>query len=528
MGATDIPELQYTPIDEIQERVARVKKTFLEHKTRDVEFRLVQLRKLYWAIKDHEQQIIEALRLDLRKPRFESEVGESVWLENDIVFISKNLHKWVKDEKADDIDLTFKFMNPKIRKDPLGTVLVIGAFNFPFQLTLGPVLGAIAAGNTVVIKPSENAPRSAVVMQKIIESSLDPSCYAFVQGAVPETQALLSERWDKIFFTGGASVGRIIAKAAAPHLTPVVLELGGINPAIVTKSANPRLVARRMLWGKLMNAGQVCTSQNYLLVDRSLVPAVVDEFKKAYKEFYPRGAKASPDYSRIVNEGAFHRLKGMIDNSQGKILMGGTMDEKDLFIEPTVVQVESPDDSMLVQESFGPLIPILPVDNLDEAVNIANNIQSTPLGLYPFGSKADTEKILSKTRSGGVSVNDAALHIPTLPFGGVGESGYGAYRGRTSFDVFVHRRTITSSPGWLESILAIRYPPYAGKLNKFKAASVQAPDFDRSGRKIRFGLLRFILTLGGGSAKAGASRAAVVAAVAYLVMKILEHRSSKL
>ncbi|KAL4921672.1 Aldehyde/histidinol dehydrogenase [Aspergillus aurantiobrunneus] len=528
MGAADIAELQFTPIDEIQDRVARVKKTFLEHKTRDVEFRLVQLRKLYWAIKDHEQQIVEALRLDLRKPRFESEVGESVWLENDIVFITKNLHKWAKDEKADDIDLTFKFMNPKIRKDPLGTVLVIGAFNFPFQLTLGPVLGAIAAGNTVVIKPSENAPNSAVVMQRIIESSLDPSCYTFVQGAVPETQALLAERWDKIFFTGGATVGRIIAKAAAPHLTPVVLELGGINPAIISKSADPRLVARRLLWGKLMNAGQVCTSQNYLLVDRSIVPAVVDEFQKAYKEFYPRGAKASPDYSRIVNEGAFHRLKGMIDNSKGKILMGGTMDEKDLFIEPTLVQVDSPDDSMLVQESFGPLIPILPVDNLDEAVNIANNIQSTPLGLYPFGSKADTERILSQTRSGGVSVNDAALHIPTLPFGGVGESGYGAYRGRASFDVFVHRRTITSSPSWLESILAIRYPPYAGKLNKFKAASVMAPDFDRSGRKIRFGWLRFILTLGGGSAKAGAGRVAAVAAVAYLVMKILERCTSKL
>jgi beta-apo-4'-carotenal oxygenase len=259
-------------------------------------------------------------------------------------------------------------------------------------LTLGPVLGAIAAGNTVVIKPSENAPKSAVVMQQIVEAALDPSCYTIVQGAIPETQALLAERWDKIFFTGGATVGRIIAKAAAPHLTPVVLELGGINPAIISKTANPRLVARRLLWGKLMNAGQVCTSQNYLLVDRSLVPAVVEEFKKAYKEFYPNGAKASPDYARIVNEGAFRRLKGMIDNSQGKILMGGTMDEKDLFIEPTLVQVESPDDSMLVQESFGPLIPILPVDNIDEAINIANSIQSTPLGLYPFGSKADTEK----------------------------------------------------------------------------------------------------------------------------------------
>ncbi|KAL3477149.1 Aldehyde/histidinol dehydrogenase [Aspergillus californicus] len=528
MGASDIPELQYTPLDEIQERTSRVKRTFLEHKTRDVEFRLVQLRKLYWAIKDHEQQIVEALRLDLGKPRFESEVGESVWLENDIIFISKNLHKWMKDEKASDIELTWKFMNPKIRKDPLGTVLVIGAFNFPFQLTLGPVLGAIAAGNTVVVKPSENAPYSAVVIQRILEAALDPSCYTLVQGGIPETQALLAERWDKIFFTGGANVGRIIAKAAAPHLTPVVLELGGINPAIISKSADPRLVARRLLWGKLMNAGQVCTSQNYLLVDRTIVPAVVDEFKKAYKEFYPRGAKASPDYSRIINEGAFHRLKGMIDNSKGKILMGGTMDEKDLFIEPTLVQVESPDDSMLAQESFGPLIPILPVDNLDEAIIIANNIQSTPLGLYPFGSKVDTEKILSMTRSGGVSVNDAALHIPTLPFGGVGESGYGAYRGRASFDVFVHRRTITTSPSWLESLLAIRYPPYAGKLEKFKSASLAKPDFDRSGRKFRFGWLRFILTLGGGSAKAGAGRTAVVAAVAYIIMQILERRTSKL
>ncbi|KAA8649837.1 hypothetical protein EYZ11_004151 [Aspergillus tanneri] len=528
MVTSNIPEIQFTPIEEIRSRSATLRKTFLEHKTRDVEFRLVQLRKLYWALKDHEQQIADALYLDLNKPRFESEIAESSWLQNDIVFVTRHLHKWVKDEKAEDIELAFKFMNPKIRKDPLGCVLVIGAFNYPFQLTLGPVIGAIAAGNTVVIKPSENAPYSAVVMQRIVEASLDPSCYTVIQGGIPETQALLAERWDKIFFTGGANVGRIIAKAAAPHLTPVVLELGGMNPAIITKNADPRLVARRMLWGKHLNAGQVCTSQNYLLVDRAILPAVVEEFKKAFKEFYPRGAKESPDYSRIVSVAAFQRLKSMIDNSQGKILLGGTMDEEERFIEPTLVQVDSPDDSMLTQESFGPLIPILPVDNLDEAINIANGIQSTPLGIYPFGSKGEVEKVLRMTRSGGVSVNDAALHIPTLPFGGVGESGYGAYRGRSSFDVFVHRRPITSSPGWLESILAIRYPPYAGKLSKLKAASTLAPDFDRSGRKVRLGWLRFILTLGGGSAKAGVSRAAVVAALAYLVLQILERRTSKL
>ena len=229
-------------------------------------------------------------------------------------------------------------------------------------------------------------------MQKIVEASLDPSCYSVVQGGVPETQALLAERWDKIFFTGGANVGRIIAKAAAPHLTPVVLELGGINPAIVTKNADPRLVARRMLWAKVLNAGQLCTSQNYLLVDKSLVPQVIEEFKKAYKEFYPDGAKNSPDYSRIVNNAHFQRLKSMLDNTKGKIMMGGTMDEKELFIEPTVVQVDSVDDSMCTQESFGPFIPILPVENLDEAIRLANGVQSTPLGLYPFGTKAEINK----------------------------------------------------------------------------------------------------------------------------------------
>lgn len=210
-----------------------------------------------------------------------------------------------------------------------------------------------------------------------------------------ETQGLLAEHWDKIFFTGGANVGRIIAKAAAPHLTPVVLELGGINPAIVTKNADPRLVARRMLWGKTVNAGQVCTSQNYLLVDKSLVPRVAEELKKAYKEFYPNGAKTSPDYSRIINEGHFHRLKSMFENSKGKVLLGGYMDEKELFIEPTVVQVDSVDDSLCSQESFGPFITIMPVEDLDEAINLANGVQSTPLGLYPFGSKADVAKSMS-------------------------------------------------------------------------------------------------------------------------------------
>lgn len=520
MGVSDIPKLEHTPVEQISAQVEKTRQSFLEHKTRNVEFRLVQLRKLYWALKDREQKILDALALDLGRSTFESTISETGWVQNDIVYVTRNLRKWLKDEKADDIDLMFKFMNPVIRKDPLGCVLIIGPFNFPFQLTLGPLIGAIAAGNTVVIKPSEAASNSAVLMQEVVEAALDPSCYTIVQGGVPQTQALLAERWDKIFFTGSANVGRIVAKAAAPNLTPVVLELGGINPAIVTKNANPRLVARRMLWGKTLNAGQVCTSQNYLLVEKDIVPAVIEEFKKAYKEYFPKGARASPDYSRIINESSFRRIKGMLDSTQGKILLGGTLDEKEHFIEPTLVQVDSIDDPLITQESFGPILTILPVDNAEEAVKLSNQVMSTPLGIYPFGTKVETDKILATTRSGGAAVNDAALHIPTLPFGGVGESGYGAYRGKASFDVFVHRRPITVSPGWVETFLGIRYPPYAGKLKLFKAGTALVPDFNREGRKIRFAWLRQFL------GQKAVGKVVVLAAIIYALAKLRQNRSS--
>lgn len=275
---------------------------------------------------------------------------------------------------------------------------------------------------------------------------------------MPETTALMEEKWDKIFYTGGYNVAKIIAKKAAETLTPVTLELGGKNPAIVTKNADMRLAARRLLWGKTLNAGQVCVSQNYILIEESVLPSFLSDFKKAIAEFFPGGAKAAQDYGRIVNERQFQRLKKMVDESGGKILLGGQMDEKELFIEPTVVQVSSPNDSMLVDESFGPLIPILPVKDLDSAIRIANEVSVTPLGLYPFGTNKETKRILDETRSGGASVNDAFFHasIPTLPFGGVGESGQGSYRGRSSFECFTHRRSIVKTPGWMEGLLAVR------------------------------------------------------------------------
>ncbi len=278
--------------------------------------------------------------------------------------------------------------------DRAAVVLTQGdrAYNFPIQLSLGPFIGAIAAGCTAVLKPSEVAPASAAVMQKIILESLDRSAYTVVQGGAPETTALLEEKWDKIFYTGSGTVGKIIARKAAETLTPVTLELGGRNSAIVSKNADPRLAARRLLWGKILNAGQVCTSQNYIIVEKDILPAFLAELNAAMKEFYPEGAKASPDYGRIVSDRQFRRLKGMLDNSRGKILLGGSMDEKERFIEPTVVQVDDLDDSLIVDESFGPLIPVYAVDDLNDAIKAANQVHSTPLAIYPFGTRNETDQ----------------------------------------------------------------------------------------------------------------------------------------
>lgn len=396
MASTTIPPFAATPVESIPSAVNLCKTTFRSQKTKPLSYRLVQLRKLYWGITDYADALTEACKKDLGKPTFETALVELDWCKNDIIFVTKNLEKWMKDESAPDIALSNKLFSPRIKKDPLGTVLVIGAFNFPVQLCLGPLIGAIAAGCTAILKPSEASPATAMVLKKVVEEYLDPNAYAVINGAIPETTALLNEKWDKIFYTGSAGVGTIIAKKAAETLTPVCLELGGRNPAFVTKNADARLAARRMLWGKLHNAGQVCISQNYIMVEKEILPAFIEELKVAVKEFYPKGQKNSEDYGRIVNNRHFHRIKKMVDDSKGKIIMGGEMDEADNFIEITVVLVQDKNDSMIAEESFGPLIPLLVVDDIEEAIRTANSVDSTPLGLYAFGSKAETTKSESK------------------------------------------------------------------------------------------------------------------------------------
>jgi beta-apo-4'-carotenal oxygenase len=523
----DIQPFTPTPLDSISTIHQRVVNKFHTHTTRPIEYRLKQLRSLYWGIKDAENAILEACKLDLGKSAYEAYLVEVGWVLNDIIFMSKNLARFSKDESAEDIDLTNKFMRPRIRKDPLGAVMIIGAYNFPIQLSLGPLIGAIAAGCTAVLKPSENAPNAARVMQHIIEDALDGSAFAVVQGAVPETTALLDCKWDKIFYTGSATVGTIVAKKAAETLTPVTLELGGRNPAIITQNADPRLAARRMLWAKLLNVGQVCVSQNYILVHKDILPELVRQMELALTEFQPKGAEESPDYGKIVNERQWQRLKDMLDSTSGKILIGGHSNREKRFFEVTVVQVESVDDPLLKEESFGPLIPILPFEDLGEAIATANKVHATPLGVYPFGSKADTDRILNETRSGGASVNDAFFHasIPTLPFGGVGDSGTGAYRGKASFECFTHRRSVTTTPSWIEGMLDIRYPPFTdAKFKKLKTMTQLKPDFDRQGRPTG-GVIWWFIGLGGKDVASGLMRWAVVAAAAAVAFRVLRTRA---
>ena len=388
-----IPEYASTPVGDIPATARRVRLAFRTHKTKDIQWRLVQLRKFYWALSDLDAEMKEALHRDIRKSPYESELTEIDFLRNACMFMIDNLKSFAKDEKLGSpaVPLSFSMMNTRVRKEPIGAVLVIGAYNYPFQLLLGPLLGAVAAGCTAVVKPSELAPVSAMVIKEIV-SRLDPEAFAVVNGAVPETTALLDEKWDKIMYTGSAHVGTIIAKKAAETLTPVCLELGGRNPAFVTKNANLALAARRLLWAKVSNAGQVCLSQNYILIDKDAVQPFVEHLKTSLKDFFPDGPKASPDLSRIINARHFQRIKNMLDSTKGEILVGGAMDEAELYIEPTVVLIKSMDDPMIREESFGPIFAIYPVNTLDEALNVANRVHRTPLALFTFGSKAENAR----------------------------------------------------------------------------------------------------------------------------------------
>ncbi|CAJ2502676.1 Uu.00g100700.m01.CDS01 [Anthostomella pinea] len=508
-----IPAFEATPLDSIPKIAASARSSYASQKTKDVEWRLVQLRKLWWGLTDYTEKLQAALKQDLNKPGHDALLSEINYTISDLNNTIKKLKAWAKDDTNLDYPLTFTALKPRLRKEPLGTALIIGPYNFPLMLNICPLIGAISAGCTAVIKPSESAPATAMVMKEMIEKYLDPTAFSVVNGMIPETAALLNEKWAKIFYTGGLTVAKIVARKAAETLTPVTLELGGRNPAFVSRSSDLALAARRLMWGKTLNAGQVCMSHNYVLVERDVVDDFIKCINATYKEFFPQGCQASPDYARVVNERQWDRMKKMLDTTKGRIVMGGELDRADRFISPTAVLVDSVDDPMMAEESFGPIWAILPYDDLDEAIKTMNTVDPTPLSLMTFGSKAENEQIINQVTSGGASINDSFMHgcVSTLPFGGVGESGTGSYHGKAGFDCFTHQRTMVTTPGWMDKLLRVRYLPHSpGDFKQFQWMNAAKPDFDRDGRKTSGSGLGYwlwmVLGLGGPSVKGALAR----------------------
>ncbi|KAJ6257311.1 Omega-crystallin [Drechslerella dactyloides] len=427
------------------------------------------LRKLWWGFHDHEADIVAALAQDLRKAGHESLQSDGIWLKNATIDVINGLDKWIKEDKLD-VDLLGKLSAPTVRKEPMGVVLIIGAYNYPFQLTFGPMLGAIAAGNCVIVKPSEVSSASAAVLTNIITESLDPDAFAVVNGAIPETTKLLEQKYDKICYTGNGVVGRIVAAAAAKHLTPMILELGGLNPCIITKNADAKLAARRICWGKALNAGQVCLAPNYVLVPSSKEAEFVAAISDTWRKFYPEGMQASADLARLVNNRHFNRIKKMLDESSGEVKVGGCTDEKEKYIDLTLVKVKDENDALMRDEIFGPVLPYLVVDDLDDQIEFVNRVSDTPLALYPF-------------------TNDKK------------EAEYNKF----GFEQFSHHRTTARQAGnWFEALLDARYPPYLpAKIAQFRALLEKKPNFTRDG-KVRASAaswLGWLLTLGGGDSK---------------------------
>ncbi|XP_008219616.1 PREDICTED: aldehyde dehydrogenase family 3 member H1 isoform X1 [Prunus mume] len=441
-------------------------------KTRSYEWRESQLKNLLKVAEHHEQEIVDALRSDLSKPEFEAYVQEISMLKSSCKLALKELRNWMKPEKAKTSLTTFP-SSAEIVSEPLGVILIISAWNYPFLLSLDPVVGAIAAGNAVVLKPSELAPATSSLLAKLVGEYMDSSSIRVVEGAVAETSALLDQKWDKICYTGNGRVGRIVMASAAKHLTPVLLELGGKSPVVVDSGINLQVATRRIIVGKWgCNNGQACISPDYIVTTKDFAPKLVDSLKRELENFYGNNPLESKDLSRIVNSNHFARLTKLLDEDKvsGKIVLGGERDKTNLRIAPTILLDVSRDSLIMNEEIFGPLLPILTVDRVEESFDLINS-GTKPLAAYLFtNNKKLKEHFVRTVSAGGLVVNDTTIHlaVPSLPFGGVGESGMGAYHGKFSFDAFSHKKAVVYRG--FAGDASVRYPPYTkGKLRLLKA-----------------------------------------------------------
>jgi aldehyde dehydrogenase (NAD+) len=459
-GSESISKLYlYSPMS-ILETLERQRKFFTSGKTRDVEFRLGKLRELKQAIKKYELQIIEALAADLAKSEFEAyetEIGNSY---QELNFALKHLRSWVKPEKVP-TPLTILPSRSYIYKEPRGTSLIIGPWNFPFQLNVIPLLGSIAAGNTSIIKPSEVAPGTSRILAELIAKTFSDEYIAVFQGDAQVAKELLTQKFDTIFFTGGTRIGREVAEQAARNLTPTILELGGKSPCIVDVNTNMQITARRIVWGKFLNAGQTCIAPDYVLVHRSEKSSLLTKMKEQILQLFGTDPSKSTDYPRIINERHFDRLVSLI---KGNIFEGGNYDRGTRYIAPTILQDVDFEHASMNDEIFGPVLPVMEYDTLDEGIQLINK-HSHPLALYLFTNNKDTEeKIINSISFGTGCINDCLVQFqnPNLPFGGVGTSGIGSYHGKNSFDAFSHRKSIVKSTPSLD--LPLRYPPYRQRI----------------------------------------------------------------
>ena len=431
----------------------------------DISYRKQSLIKLLNCVKVHEQEIIEALYADFKKPAFEAVATETSYIISELNHTIKNIHKWARPTMVLPSFVNFP-SSDYIYKEPYGKVLIIAPWNYPYQLAFCPLIAAVAAGNQVVVKPSELTPNTSKIVAKIIKETFDKNHVECIEGNADVAQQLLSQRWDYIFFTGSVSVGKIVAKAAAENLTPVTLELGGKNPCIIDETANLKLAAKRIVWGKFLNAGQTCIAPDYLLVSKKIKATFIELLKTEITNAYGENPEVSTDFPRIINEKNWKRLTAMLANQT--IISGGKINDTDYYIAPTLIDEPQLDSLVMKDEIFGPILPILSFKNESYLHEVITQYEK-PISLFIFTeNKSFAKKIIQNYSFGGGCINDTVIHFSNnrLPFGGVGHSGIGAYHGKRSFDTFSHQKAIVKKGNWLD--IPMRYAPYKGKLKNLR------------------------------------------------------------
>jgi aldehyde dehydrogenase (NAD+) len=445
---------------DVAKTVARLRQTFATGKTRNLEWRKEQLGALKRLLVENEAKIADALEKDLGRSPFEAWLADVANTAGEAAYAAKNVAKWAK-RRHRRLEMSQLPGRGWIEYEPYGTVLIIGAWNFPFALTLGPAVGAIAAGNTVLLKPSEVAPASSALMAELVPRYLDNDAVAVIEGDGAVSQELIAQGFDHLLFTGGTEIGRKVYEGAASHLTPVTLELGGKSPVIVSADADIKVAAKRIAWTKLINSGQICIAPDYVLAEAPIRDNLVDEIQKAVAGFEAENVTGG---KRIVNERHFNRLTTALAATQGDVAIGGGSDASNLSIQPTVVVDPATDEPLMTDEIFGPILPVVTVRNLDEAIEFVN-ARPKPLAAYLFTkAKKTRERVIREVPAGGMVVNHLLFHFAThkLPFGGVGPSGLGAYHGKFGFEEFSHRKSVLTKPT-RPDIASFIYPPYTEK-----------------------------------------------------------------